>query len=215
VARVIAYIDGFNLFHGLRCKYRNRYLWLDLEGLIQRLRPQDEIVAIKYFTALVIDNQAALDLQQNHLDALKAHGGRKVEIVLGRYTTTDIICRQCGHQRVKYEEKETDVNIAVTLVADTSTQASDVAFIISADSDLCPAIRTSRRLDQDRKLIAAFPPARSSFEIRSLIRGAFFLAAADLRNSLLPARRGDRPGDRPDLQAAAELVLSCPQVSKR
>jgi hypothetical protein len=35
-------------------------------------------------------------------------------------------------------------------------------------------------------MIAAFPPRRSSFEIRSLIRGAFTIAAADLRNSLLP-----------------------------
>jgi hypothetical protein len=35
-------------------------------------------------------------------------------------------------------------------------------------------------------MIAAFPPRRSSFEIRSLIRGAFTIAATDLRNSLLP-----------------------------
>jgi hypothetical protein len=35
-------------------------------------------------------------------------------------------------------------------------------------------------------MIAAFPPRRSSFEIRSLIPGAFTVAAVDLRNSLLP-----------------------------
>ena len=35
-------------------------------------------------------------------------------------------------------------------------------------------------------MIVAFPPRRSSFEIRTLIRGAFTIAAADLRNSLLP-----------------------------
>jgi len=35
-------------------------------------------------------------------------------------------------------------------------------------------------------MIAAFPPRRSSFEIRSLIRKPFMLAASDLRNSLLP-----------------------------
>jgi hypothetical protein len=26
---VIAYIDGFNLYNGLKSKYRHRYLWLD------------------------------------------------------------------------------------------------------------------------------------------------------------------------------------------
>ena len=186
MARVIAYIDGFNLFHGLRAKYRNRYLWLDLEGLIQRLRPKDEIVAIKYFTAMVLDNPTALDLQQNHLDALRVHSGAKLDIVLGRYQRSDIICQQCGHQRAKYEEKETDVNIAVSIVADTAAQASDIALVISADSDLCPAIRTSRGLGTRRGMIAVFPPARSSFEIRSLIRGAFTLPVEHLRNSLLP-----------------------------
>src|SRR5690349_17165440 len=46
VARVIAYIDGFNLYYGLHTKYRRRYLWLDLEHLVQRMRRNDEIVAI-------------------------------------------------------------------------------------------------------------------------------------------------------------------------
>ena len=85
-----------------------------------------------------------------------------------------------------YEEKETDVNMAVSLVADTAAAASDLALIVSADSDLCPAIRTARLLGQSRGVIAAFPPRRSSFEIRSLIPRAFTIAAADLRNSLLP-----------------------------
>ena len=40
-------------------------------------------------------------------------------------------------------------------------------------------------------MIAAFPPRRSSFEIRSLIPGAFTIAAADLRNSLLPETVSD------------------------
>jgi hypothetical protein len=36
-------------------------------------------------------------------------------------------------------------------------------------------------------MIVAFPPKRSSFEIRGLIPGAFTIAVSDLRNSLLPA----------------------------
>lgn len=186
MARVIAYIDGFNLYYGLRAKYRRRYLWLDLERLVQRLRHNDEIVAIKYFTALVLDDDAAVLRQQNYLNALKAHSGEKIDIVLGRYTRTDFVCLHCGHQRIKYEEKETDVNIAVSIVADTAAQASDIALIVSADSDLCPAIRMARSLGKQRGMIAVFPPARSSFEVRSLIRGAFTLPAEHLRNSLLP-----------------------------
>ncbi len=54
MATVIAYVDGFNLYHGLRDKYRRRYLWLDLEHLVRRLRPNDQIVAVRYFTVGVV-----------------------------------------------------------------------------------------------------------------------------------------------------------------
>ena len=39
MATVIAYVDGFNLYHGLHDKYHRRYLWLDLERLVQRPTP--------------------------------------------------------------------------------------------------------------------------------------------------------------------------------
>ena len=183
---VIAYVDGFNLYYGLRNKYRHRHLWLDLEQLVRRLRPNDRIVAVRYFTALVRDDPAALARQRAYLDALSAHTGGTVDVVLGRYQSKTVACRQCGNIWTSYEEKETDVNIAVSIVADAAANASDVALIISADSDLCPAIRTARSLNPGRGMIAAVPPRRSSFEIRSVIRGAFTIAAADLRNSLLP-----------------------------
>jgi len=186
MATVIAYVDGFNLYHGLHVKYGRRYLWLDLAHLVWRLRPKDHIVAVRYFTALVRDDPPALARQQTYLGALQAHGQGIVEVILGRYQSKILTCRKCGSTWTSYEEKETDVNMAVSLVADTAAAASDLALIISADSDLCPAIRTARSLARSRGMIAAFPPRRSSFEIRSLIPGAFTIAAADLRNSLLP-----------------------------
>jgi uncharacterized LabA/DUF88 family protein len=185
VATVIAYVDGFNLYHGLHEKYRRRYLWLDLEHVVQRLRPKDQILAVRYFTAMVRDEPAALARQRVYLGALSTYSSA-VEIILGRYQTKTMACRHCGNVWTSYEEKETDVNIAVSLVADAAAAASDIALIISADSDLCPAIRTARSLNPGRGMIAAFPPRRSSFEIRTLIPRAFTIAAADLRNSLLP-----------------------------
>ena len=125
-----------------------------------------------------------------------AHSGHTVEVVLGRYQSKTVACRQCGKVWTSYEEKETDVNIAVSLVADAAAAGSDIALIVSADSDLCPAIRTARSLNPGRGMIAAFPPRRSSFEIRSLIRGAFTIAAVDLRNSLLPDTVSDPATDR-------------------
>jgi hypothetical protein len=154
------------------------------------VRPHDQILAVRYFTAEVKDDPDGLARQRTYLSALVANSCA-VEIVLGRYQTKRMTCRQCGSAWITYEEKETDVNIAVALVADAAASASEVALIVSADSDLCPAIRTARALNPRRRMIAAFPPRRSSFEIRSLIRKPFTLAVADIRNSLLPESVAD------------------------
>lgn len=190
MANVIGYIDGFNLYHGLRDRYQNRYQWLDLVKLMQRLRPHDSIVAVRYFTALVRDDPSAQARQQAYLGALRAHRGDRLEIVHGRYQAKQQTCRACGASRTSYEEKETDVNIAVSLVADAATAAADLAVLVSADSDLCPAIRTARLVSAGRPshfgIIAVFPPRRFSHELRQLIPGAFTLSHQDIRNSLLP-----------------------------
>ena len=120
-------MDGFNLYHGLHDKYRRGYLWLDLRHLVRRLSPSDHIVAVRYFTALVRDDPAALARHWTYLDALIVHRGGTVEVVLGRYQSKTVSCRQCGSTWVSYEEKETDVNIAVPIVADTASGASDLA----------------------------------------------------------------------------------------
>lgn len=42
-----------------------------------------------------------------------------------------------------YEEKMTDVNIAVELLGDAQDDAFDTAIIISGDSDLTPPVRAT------------------------------------------------------------------------
>ena len=54
-----------------------------------------------------------------------------------------------------YEEKETDVSIAAALIEDAMQDRYDTALLISADSDLCPAIVTMKRLCPEKRIIAA------------------------------------------------------------
>jgi hypothetical protein len=50
--RVIAYIDGFNLFYS--SLKGTGFKWLDLVSLCESmLKPEQELVSIKYFSALV------------------------------------------------------------------------------------------------------------------------------------------------------------------
>ena len=53
--RVAAYIDGFNLYYGLRSKGWRRYYWLDLHQMVERLlRPGQKLMAVRYFTTRVV-----------------------------------------------------------------------------------------------------------------------------------------------------------------
>jgi hypothetical protein len=49
MAKVAAYIDGFNLYYGMKTKFARRYLWLDVVDLVHRLRPDDEVVAVRSY----------------------------------------------------------------------------------------------------------------------------------------------------------------------
>ena len=50
--RVISYIDGFNLYFGLKDKGWKRYYWLDLAALSGALlKPGQTLESTHYFTA--------------------------------------------------------------------------------------------------------------------------------------------------------------------
>jgi hypothetical protein len=60
VRRTIAYVDGLNLYHGIRNVTRRRYLWLDLEALCRQvLSNGEQLQRIRYFTARVRNNLLA------------------------------------------------------------------------------------------------------------------------------------------------------------
>jgi hypothetical protein len=66
------------------------------------------------------------------------------------------------------EEKEFDVSLAVQLVEDAAGGVFDQALIVSGDSDMAPAVHAVRRLRPDARLVALFPPRRSSHQLEVL-----------------------------------------------
>lgn len=167
------YIDGFNLYHGLHEASGRRHLWLDLVALAHSLRPQSSLTKVMYFTAPVLNDAGALSRQNHYLAALAAHNPGIVEIVQGRYQSKSAHCHQCGNSWRVYEEKETDVNIAINLVADAANKLTDAALVISADSDLAPGVRLARQLNPKLFVAAAFPPRWVSNELKALMPASF------------------------------------------
>lgn len=183
---VIAYIDGFNLYHGLRQKWGRKYLWLDLVALVASLRPRDHLVAVKYFTARVLDDPSAKSRQDTYLKALAGSHPRALQIIHGRYQRKHMTCRVCGAEWLSYEEKETDVNISTQIVADSAADAMSSALIVSADSDLSPAVRMARELRPQLFLVAAFPPLRRSAELRALMPASFTIGLGRVKAAQFP-----------------------------
>jgi hypothetical protein len=60
--RTIAYVDGYNLYHG-RLKY-TQFKWLDLQGLLSSIlriqNPSSDLTAVKLFTASIKAKQILL-----------------------------------------------------------------------------------------------------------------------------------------------------------
>ncbi|SDZ15457.1 hypothetical protein SAMN05216554_2671 [Herbiconiux ginsengi] len=85
-SRAIADVDGFNLYNGIHDAYDRRYLWLDLVKLFEALRPRNELIRVKYFTAILIDDPETQKRQAEYIAALKAAHPGRVDVVV-RATT--------------------------------------------------------------------------------------------------------------------------------
>src|ERR1051326_3162947 len=115
MAKVYVYIDGFNLYYG--AVKGSPYRWLDLGALCHRMLPGDQILAIKYFTAIVsarpYDPQQPVR-QQVYLRALRTVP--LLEVVFGHFLTHScrmVLTGVSPPQKVwvdKTEEKGSDVN---------------------------------------------------------------------------------------------------------
>ena len=117
------------------------------------------LTKVHYFTALV--QGPGHQHQLTYLDALAAHC-KLTSLHVGRFQSKRLQCRSCGHTRISYEEKESDVSLAVQLVEDAAVDLFDHALVVSGDSDMTPAIKSVRRIASQKRLVAVFPPRRSS-----------------------------------------------------
>jgi len=184
-ARVITYIDGFNLYHGLRAGRLNRYYWLDLRMLaMQLLKPQQQFAEVKYFTARISQPADKRKRQSDYLEALFAHCG--IRAFEGQFLAKSVECFQCHRVWPDHEEKMTDVNIATELLTDAFQGQFEVGLIVSGDSDLVPPIRAIRKLFPERRIVVAFPPNRYSRHLANEAHGHFFIDEPTLGRSQLP-----------------------------
>lgn len=183
MSRVAVYVDGFNLYHAIDDLGENYLKWVNLWALSENIiKPDQTIELVKYFSAYATWKTGEYRRHQAYVGALEAHG---VEPIMGRFKAKKMVCHACHKVYTAHEEKETDVNIGVHLVADAIRNRFDTAFIISADTDLSAAVKMARAETPEKTIMIVAPPGR--FSRNREIRPLFEITKGKIRSSLLPA----------------------------
>ena len=188
--RVSVYVDGFNLYYGLRARGWRRYYWLNLNLMAERLlRAGQMLVGVRYFTAEIVPQPGELGARTRQDTYLKALSTLpNLSIHYGRFLPRQASCRYCGATWIRYEEKMTDVNIAVELLGDAQDDAFDTAIVVSGDGDLSGPVRAVRRRYPNKRVIVAFPPRRHSVDLHSAATASFTIGRDVFRDSQFPDR---------------------------
>jgi uncharacterized LabA/DUF88 family protein len=198
--RVIGYIDGFNLYFGLKSSKWQRYYWLNLQLLLKNLlKPDQELTFTKYFSSRISYPPDKVKRQSTFIEALETLDDFK--IYYGQYQANPRKCRKCGYQEYLLSEKMTDVNIAVEIMTDAFQDEFDTALLISADSDLSGPINAVKSLFPEKRIIVAFPPKRYSSTLSSIADASFIIGRANIAKSVFP----------PSIQKPDGYMIRCPE----
>jgi len=175
--RVIAYIDGFNFYFGLKSKGWQKFYWLNYQKLVQNLLHNDQkLELIKYFTAKIEAPPDKAQRQRLFLRALRTLGN--FEISYGHYLFNNNVPK----------EKGSDINLAVEMLTDAVQDMFDIAFLVSGDSDQVPLLHKIKLLFPEKRVVIIFPPNRVSKELKKTGFPAFVVGRRNIAKSQFPDR---------------------------
>lgn len=143
--KAVAYVDGWNFYHGINTPELHPLGFVNLRELCKRLLGAWELERVHYFSAADYQDEKK-ERQRFWLDALESAG----------VTIEKLGFFQHKPRTGTMEEKTTDVRIALKIAEDASTGDHACVLLVSADADFVPALEKAKEL---RKIIrVAFPP---------------------------------------------------------
>ncbi len=191
--RTAIYVDGYNWYHAI-FKRKPEWKWLNIQGFFEALRIDEDVVAVKFFTAIVDEtdhSSLARARQQTYLKALRTL--KKVRIILGKFQGREVTCRgSCKEKYVVPEEKKTDVNIAIEIITDALSGQIDSICIVSGDSDVQPVVEWVKTHRPHVKITVYIPALQNEQPVRRLDYykainvTARFLPLTDIANYQVP-----------------------------
>lgn len=208
--RLAFLIDGFNLYHStiaLQKKEHIRAKWLDLYGLCNSychiFGKNAVLKSVYYFSAIATylrkENPGRIKRHKMYIECLKDLG---IKVELARFKKKQVYCKKCSKVFTAYEEKETDVAIAVKVFELFSKDLYDTIILVTGDTDLSPVIRSCKNVFPKKEVAFAFPYKRKNIELSKLVPKYFSIKPKKYMQYQLPdpyilsnGKKIDKPKD--------------------
>lgn len=175
--KVNVYIDWFNLYHSLANKIKNdrwdSYLkWSNLKSLVwSYLKEDEELNQVYFFSAIPRWWREKVKRHKNYSRALdstwikiinwnfaKISRSYKEQMRVIKFLLKEWIVDENIEQYIPklltyetFEEKKTDVNMAIKILEDAFKWNYDNAIILSWDSDIIPSIESVKKNFRNKK----------------------------------------------------------------
>lgn len=197
--RVACFIDGFNLYHAIHNMHPPHCKWCNYKSLISHFLDADDTLSqVLYFTAYA---KWDVDKFARHTAFTKALQHVGIKIVLGQFKKKNPVCQKCFKRYTTRVEKESDVNIAVSMTAMAYEDTFDKALLVSGDSDFISTITFLKAKFPHKRFGVIIPgDPRTANALRSSAHFNKAIERSHLLSSLLPQTITLKDGQ----------IISCP-----
>ncbi len=179
--KVICYIDGYNLFHALE---NNPSAKINLMTLSESLLNEGhELVEVYYFSAYATWKPENMIKHRKYVEMLKETG---VKVIMSHFKNKKMQCKSCKIRWTAHEEKETDVKISLQILKDAEDNKFDVAYLLSGDSDIVPAIADVKERHPEKRILSVLPKFQVKYarDITANTHGLVNLAPSKIKKHL-------------------------------
>lgn len=151
------------------------------------LEGRAENAGVYYFSALATHLvKFDRDIVERHKTYLTCLADSGVHNQIARFKKKIIFCPHCNQKITRYEEEETDVAFAVKILELCARDECDSVVLLTGDTDVAPAIRTTSSLFPHKSIYCLFPYDRTNNELTKLAEKTYQISKASILRHQLP-----------------------------
>jgi uncharacterized LabA/DUF88 family protein len=148
MGKVIVFIDGSNLYHGLKANIGKTKI--NFEKFVNKLVNGRELVRTYYYNVPINQTEDPINYKAQQRFFSRLDRISYFETILGRLSPRERIhkCPNCQHENkiIFHNEKGVDVKIAVDMLSMATKNLYDVAILVTGDGDFDKAIKEVKDL---------------------------------------------------------------------